>query len=535
MTTISPDDRQPNGDGAKAATDPVRAGFDSLTGASIGSSDDPTAVKNARIPWRKRFEGQFTTIFLPIALIVVVLFSGGFELIIQQRGKSDLVEKMERVAANQAILIARHVFGGNLENVNLVLASTIRDPEISRLAVLAPDGTSLIDLHRGETMKDGDLKKTVPLRFGSGSAGNVIGMLVVEMSSELIERSAQRRLILAAGMAIAFAAVILIAVSIVNRRLIQAPLDRLTGAIDRTASGAGSERVDWSRDDEFGQLVAAFNRMRDRQRKFETQLQTARDDLDERVRERTWELAKARDAAEEASRAKSMFLANMSHELRTPLNSIIGFSELLSNGRGSGLSDETRIEYASNIHESGQHLLGVINDLLDISKAEAGKLELVEEEMSLDHVIQTALGMMARMAERTGVTLIGPEPTKVTIHADERKIRQILLNLLSNAVKFTMASGEVRVSVNRGVDGPIEISVIDTGIGIPRGQIDRILQPFAQIDNEYVRHSAGTGLGLPLTRILAELHHGGITIESAEGKGTTVVLTLPAERVVNPG
>ncbi len=494
----------------------------------------PVLGHAGRLPWRRRFEGQFTVIFLPIALAVAVLFVGVFEFVADSRGKAFLRDKMASIAANQSILIARRVYAGDLDTARLVLASAIRDPHVGRIAVLSADGVPLIDMHRGDENTHPDLVTAVPLRYGTVSAGDKVGTLIVEMSKEQLERGRKARLMLSAGLAMAFGIVILVAAAIVNRRLIQTPLSRLTGAIERTSQGAGAERVDWPRDDEFGILVHAFNRMRDRQDRFETQLELARNELEARVRERTWELAQARDDAEDASRAKSMFLANMSHELRTPLNSIIGFAEIMSKHHEIKLDEETRTGYASNIFESGQHLLGVINDLLDISKAEAGKLEIIEEEMALDHSVRATMGMVESSAERTGVSLIKPEETGIEILADERKIRQILLNLLSNAVKFTMAGGNVRVSVALTEEGGVQISVSDTGIGIPEGEIEHVLEPFAQIENSFVRRSGGTGLGLPLVRILADLHQGDINIESEEGVGTTVVLTLPRERVVNP-
>lgn len=247
-------------------------------------------------------------------------------------------------------------------------------------------------------------------------------------------------------------------------------------------------------------------------------------------------LGDALESEERANRAKSEFLANMSHELRTPLNAILGFSEMMKvDIFGSRVPKRYR-EYADLIHQSGRHLLDLINDVLDISKAEAGALDLDESRFELNDHIHGCIELLASVARKSDVTLSGPGPKgggkEIVVLADERKVRQILFNLISNAVKFTPAGGKVDVAMDRSDDGAVVITVADNGIGMSVDQVERSLLPFVQVDQGYARRYQGTGLGLPLSKTLTELHGGRFEIDSRLGEGTSVRFILPARRVV---
>jgi signal transduction histidine kinase len=240
------------------------------------------------------------------------------------------------------------------------------------------------------------------------------------------------------------------------------------------------------------------------------------------------DLTAAKKLAEDASRAKSEFLSNMSHELRTPLNAVIGFSELILRKTFGEIHARYK-EYVVDIHSSGQHLLELINQLLDISKAEAGKLELSEGVVDLDSLIEGAKMLVREKASAKGVMLEQSPSSNIRIWADPLRIKQCLINLLSNAVEFSPAGG--RVAVRATVDaGGLQVTVSDTGVGLAPEDIPKAFERFGQGGNG--RAASGTGLGLPLTRQLMELHGGTAELTSILGRGTNVMLRLPAERVL---
>ncbi|HVU22318.1 MAG TPA: PAS domain-containing sensor histidine kinase, partial [Rhizomicrobium sp.] len=246
-------------------------------------------------------------------------------------------------------------------------------------------------------------------------------------------------------------------------------------------------------------------------------------------------LIEARDLAEEANRAKSSFLANMSHELRTPLNAILGFSEVMTHEMFGPVGSPRYLEYSRLIHESGAHLLELINGILDMSKIEAGKFELSEEIFDLKETAEACVRLVRPQAERANVALkIAIAPGAQSIFADKRAIKQVLVNLLSNGVKFTPRGGEVRIAASLDTRG-IEIAVSDSGVGISAKDLARLGQPFEQVEGEHVRSKEGTGLGLALVKAFAAMHGGEATIESALGVGTTVHVRLPYAAVDEKG
>jgi signal transduction histidine kinase len=276
------------------------------------------------------------------------------------------------------------------------------------------------------------------------------------------------------------------------------------------------------------------------------ELKRLTDDLEVRVAERTaaliaeverrreieGTLREAKEQAETASRAKSEFLANMSHELRTPLNAILGFSETIKAEVFGPVGNLKYREYLDNIRESGEHLLELINDILDVSVIDAGRLELREEVFPLAPMLESCLRLIRPRAEKGRLRLLNSaDGTPLRLRGDARRLKQVVLNLLSNAAKFTPEGGEVALRAGTAADGWLEIAVSDTGIGMAAEDIPRALAPFGQVEDALSRRHQGVGLGLHLSRTFAEMHGGRLTVESRPGAGTTVTVRLPPDRL----
>jgi signal transduction histidine kinase len=303
----------------------------------------------------------------------------------------------------------------------------------------------------------------------------------------------------AGSLALALALALLLSSSVVT------PLRRTRTRLAAIASGDFSSPVEVPNRDEIGGLAADVNSMSDELQRVYRELETA-------------------------SKHKSDFLANMSHELRTPLNAVIGFSEVLHE-QMFGELNERQLAYVDDIRAAGQHQLSLINDVLDLAKIEAGRMELELSEVALPAVLRSAVSMHAERANQAGVELgLRTEPEEITITADERRVRQILFNLVSNAVKFTPPEGRVEISAHLENDH-VEVAVADTGPGISAPELETIFEEFEQTAEG--KQVEGTGLGLPLSRKLVELHGGRLWAESEPGRGSTFLFTLPVKQEVS--
>jgi two-component system, NtrC family, sensor kinase len=310
------------------------------------------------------------------------------------------------------------------------------------------------------------------------------------------------------------------------RRLVR-PVKQMQTAAARIGAGAYDERIELRRRDELGGLADELNGMA-------ASLQASVQSLEQKVEERTQELATALAELDEksreleaASRHKSEFLANMSHELRTPLNAIIGFSQVIREGMFGDIN-EKQSEYLDDILTSANHLLALINDVLDLSKVEAGHVELEIAPFSLKEALERGVSIVRERAMKEGIQVdLDANGSVDMVDGDERRIRQVIFNLLSNAVKFTPAGGRVEVRAAQ-VNGEVEVSVADTGPGIAPEDVERIFEEFQQTDAG-AEHQEGTGLGLTLSKRFVELHGGRIWVDSELGRGSTFMFTLPVK------
>jgi signal transduction histidine kinase len=353
---------------------------------------------------------------------------------------------------------------------------------------------------------------------GLSAVTNVSRVAFEQAKSHLREQTGQahRRLIGALILIFVAVAIAALAFLLIFQRVIR-PLRTLTGAMEAVIDGDMKRVIPMQdRRDEFGQFARTISLFRDATLERE------------RLKSELIENLSAKEAAVAASRVKSEFLANMSHELRTPLNAIIGFSDTMRS-RLFGPMHARYEEYAVLINESGQHLLSLITDILDLSKIEAGKFVLDPRPVDVAESVTSCLEMTRRRAEEVGITLTASVPDDLPmLIADARSVKQILLNLLTNAVKFTPRDGAVSLSVT-AQEGRLHLAVRDTGIGIPGKTLERIGLPFEQADNDPMRAREGTGLGLALVKSLVEKHGGRMRIESREGFGTTVSIELPLD------
>ena len=402
-------------------------------------------------------------------------------------------------------------FGYDLDRLQFVTANEtelfgqVRRDYEAFIAVV----TQVVELVRAGKVGEGRdlLGRTAPLAERLEQRTNeLVNQAETDMAARVDEGHdgyvASRRLVIAFSLG-AIALAICLGYAISHSLIL--PVRRMDARFEEISSGDFDRTVDVVNRDELGALAEHLNRM-------------------------SAELGRLYRQVEAANRNKSVFLANMSHELRTPLNAIMGFSEVLRDELFGAVNEKQR-EYLGDIHSSGQHLLALINDILDLSKIEAGRMELELSRFNHEALLDNALVLVRERAGRHGIALkleIDPELGECT--ADVRKVKQVVVNLLSNAVKFTPEGGSVTLRARR-VEGAVEVAVIDTGIGIPAADQGLVFEEFRQASGDHLKKSEGTGLGLSLAKRFVELHGGTIRVESEPGRGSTFAFILP-ERVL---
>jgi len=503
---------------------------------STPSSDNPLVRAVARVPLRLR--AKLLIGFGVVGALLAIGYVLGFVALGQSNSRGEELRRLQqRTAYEQQLLTDATQYQANIDALYYFSPSQSLAPSLNeavrhaglRLCLDAGNGTcSTIGISgtrkTGLTLSKIDRPLARKVELGplgaTYSQSNIAyqhqfaAMLVSEFTALVRKTSARagslvaandssfassRDLLIGVGgasLALALALALLLSSSVVE------PLRRTRTRLAAIAAGDFSTRVEVPNRDEIGGLAADVNSMSD-------------------------ELKRVHRELELASEHKSQFLTNMSHELRTPLNAIIGFSEVLKE-QMFGELNERQLAYVDDVLEAGQHLLSLINDLLDLAKIEAGRMELELSQVEIPDILRSAVSMHAERASRGGIELsLQTEPDKITISADERRVRQIVFNLVSNAVKFTPSSGRVDISAMTG-DGHVEIAVADTGSGIAAEDLEAIFEEFEQTAEG--KQAEGTGLGLPLSRKLAELHGGRLWAESQPGKGSTFRFTLPIKQ-----
>jgi signal transduction histidine kinase/CheY-like chemotaxis protein len=360
----------------------------------------------------------------------------------------------------------------------------------------------------------------------------VIGAVRLGLSFDTVNDHMAALLKLWGGLTVVFLALSTLAIYAFSKR-ITLPVIQLTEQAQKIAHGFLDQVIPVKSRDEIGQLGTSFNEMAQALKKNVSEKERVLEELrelnatlEERIRKRTAEIEAVNEQLREATRHKSEFLANMSHELRTPLNAVLGFSEVLLERMFGDLNSKQE-EYLQDILESGRHLLSLINDILDLSKVEAGRMEPELATFDLPLALRNGLMLVEERANRHGIQLTLKVDERLgDFTGDERKIKQILLNLLSNAIKFTPDGGNISVGAAR-IENVVEISVSDTGIGIAPEDQQRIFEEFRQAGGDSARKGEGTGLGLTLAKKFVELHGGKIWVESVVGRGSTFIFTLP--------
>lgn len=424
-------------------------------------------------------------------------------------------------------------------NINKISVYAHRGDQVIRIAstnreqigeVANPEDYAPLETNQAthaESEKDGRkvIEAVAPLTVDGVPAATIGIYMYLEPRDDLIYEQ-QVKFTLIGGLGI-FALLVLLYLSL-NYYMVK-PVAKLARHTQSVARGDFSHRVNIKSRDELGELGRSVNRMTESLEVQSDEIQGKVGELEKvntDLRAREHELRLTNQQLETANRLKSQFLATMSHELRTPLNSIIGFSELLEDETYGGLNPK-QMKYVGNIVVSSRHLLQLINDILDLAKVESGTIEIHPESLSLHEAMSIIKNVVEPLATKKSINMaINMDEHVGSVAADPARFKQILYNLLSNAIKFTPSGGMISMDVFRK-DGAVEISVSDTGIGISQEDQERIFSEFLQVEGSYTRKYEGTGLGLALTKKLVELHGGRIWVESAPGKGSRFIFTMP--------
>lgn len=473
---------------------------------------------------------RFVAIIAPIYVVTVIVGLGAYEWVTFTDARQNLIERLDRVASSQSIILSDAVASKNASNLSLMLASIISDRNLIGVTVFDPDGT-VMDSY-GELSGESELVRQLSINHADGTGFRRVGALRLVMSDHELVMQARDRLIIGSMFALLLFVTVMAGAVIAYNRIIARPLSQLLVAF-RKPGIDDIRTITWESRDEMGELSAAFNEMICRLDLYKERLRDEQSDLEVRVEERTRELADAMTRAEAANSAKTRFMSSMSHEIRTPLNSILGFGQLLQFDGDKKLTD-TQHDYVRDILRSGNILMGMVSDILDFTRIEEGDITVELEPIPLAELIEESMTSIANLADERQIHVLNEaRDVSMFVRADYARLAQALNNLLSNAVKYSPKESDVLIRVSTPSSRMVRISVLDHGPGISPEHQAYLFEPFTRLDAE-LTDIEGTGIGLTITKRIVELMDGDVGVESALGKGSTFRIDIPiAERVMD--
>ncbi|MEQ8667211.1 MAG: ATP-binding protein [Rhodospirillales bacterium] len=489
---------------------------------------DTTAAAAGALALPRTAQGRFLVYLLVSFLVFLSVVLTVFGVLSFQRAEQQLDRRIERVALAQSEVIANSLWHLDYDRVDVVLRAITTDPDIIGASVHDESGQMLASAGTpGAEVSDGIREVVRDVVRITRSGEQAIGTLTLRYGDGAVRAELRRDFAFQVALAFLLLIGALLIAHLIHRQIVMTPVRKLLDAVTSPREGTERAIVNWDSPDEFGTLVRSFNDMQKREQSAEEELRAGRDMLEQAVRERTADLEAAMRDAERANQSKSEFLATMSHEFRTPLNAIIGFSELLRNEILGPIEHPQYKEYVKDIHISGERMLSLVNDVLDIATIEAGKRSFDLAEVDIAETAAECIRELGVAATWKNVQVSYDAPGALgTMLTDRRSLQQILINILSNAVKFTESGGEISLVVTRTDDGAI-FTVTDTGIGIPPDMIESLTEPFTQaVSNPHLARE-GTGLGLSIVKSLLDGLGGSLAIDSTVGKGTRVTVTVP--------